>query len=188
MNEIQKKITQIYNEGQAGEPALWEHAWPDSIHAWPGCRKELESNTSAFCLMPEWMQEAMKMMPDGSLQMVTSSGKWHYLNYHKLDSPEATYRLNPAYVFEEDHPEHIADVVEAPIFLEDGGLMFQHPRATFKKGIGQAVSMEGFIAYVYERGASIKVPERTLFDKPRIYCYHRGITLTPTHVRFRAAK
>jgi len=185
MNELHKKILDL--KGHAHN----DFALANALH-------DLETNTSAFCLMPEWMQEAMKLLfnrgPFAPAIQRRRSDFWIDCTWLSMDAfyeqgaDEYTFHLKHGYVFEEDHPEHIADVVEAPIFLEDGGLMFQHPRATFKKGIGQAVSMEGFIAYVYERGASIKVPERTLFDKPRIYCYHRGITHTPTHVRFRAAK
>ena len=191
MNELQKHIVDVWIKHKIGYTP--DGGW-DRERVLSTALSELTTNTSAFCLMPEWMQKAMKLLPAGSLQMVTLSGKWYDLSYHKLDSPAAIYRMNPAYVFEEDYPEHIADMesdtFDCKVFSKSvlGETLLEVECDFIPRGylmLYQVTAIPGFIAYVYEPGASIKVPERTLFDKPRIYCYHRGITLTPTHVRFK---
>ena len=186
-----RQIADIWRESSGHTDLTHEQVWGHAVEM-------LESNTSAFCLMPEWMQEAMKMLPFyDAVQWMAFSGKW--------ETPPSigflratTYRLNPDYVFEDDAPErpgHIEDMQAGGLDdrkvykkIIDGEALLEVEMPNLPRGyllLYQAAAVPDFIAYVYEPGASIKSPDRTLFDKPRIYCYDRGLTFTPTHVSFK---
>ena len=190
MNELQRQIADIWRESSGHTDLTHEQVWGHAVEM-------LESNTSAFCLMPEWMQEAMELLPEGSVEW-RNSARWDNAYNWPKRGEEFTYRLNPDYVFEDDAPErpgHIEDMQAGGLDdrkvykkIIDGEALLEVEMPNLPRGyllLYQAVAVPDFIAYVYEPGASIKSPDRTLFDKPRIYCYDRGLTFTPTHVRFK---
>ncbi len=116
MNELQMKIaiSKAVAEG-IHHPDTTILGPPEHAQViWDSARDMMMDNTSAFCLMPEWMQDAMKLLDEHEVlqEMAIRSGEW--LGGETTDAGEwkgCVYRLSPDYVFEEDEPT-TADMLE----------------------------------------------------------------------------
>jgi len=103
MENLQQKIVKLYGK---------DDSYGDPLHH---ALSHLQNNKEAFCLMPEWMQKAMGLLPLHAVQfawrkMETSPCLYEWKEVHAGSSlcdrlyADWTYRLSPDYVFEEDEP------------------------------------------------------------------------------------
>lgn len=169
MNNLQRRILDVLTSSGAVRFACTD----DHERRWEVVARELSENMLAFCLMPKWKQEAMKMLPDCALESLCAGGEWSGINAACDREPMyLTYRLKPDYVFEADAPPTAEGVFERDANIEDyqdwmdikiesrsGRLVFNNPYRTHVvdgklvdtyEVISRAVDLPGFMGYVHE--------------------------------------